>query len=58
MARLRVVAVVRTDTAEQALQAAEACVRGGVRLLEVTFTVPGALDVVRALSGRPEVAVG
>jgi 2-dehydro-3-deoxyphosphogluconate aldolase/(4S)-4-hydroxy-2-oxoglutarate aldolase len=58
IARLRALAVVRADTAEQALAAAEACARGGVRLLEITLTVPGALDVVRALAGRADVAVG
>jgi 2-dehydro-3-deoxyphosphogluconate aldolase / (4S)-4-hydroxy-2-oxoglutarate aldolase len=56
--RHRAVAVVRTDTAVQAREAAEACLRGGVRLLEITLTVPGALEVVRALAGRPDAAVG
>jgi 2-dehydro-3-deoxyphosphogluconate aldolase/(4S)-4-hydroxy-2-oxoglutarate aldolase len=58
IARHRAVAVLRTDTAEQARLAGEACLRGGVRLLEVTLTVPGALEVVRALSGRTDAAVG
>lgn len=58
IARLRAVAVVRTDTAEQAVQAAQACARGGVRLIEITLTVPGALEAVRALAGQGDVAVG
>lgn len=50
--------VLRTETAEQAIQAGRACVRGGLRLLEVTLTVPGALDVVRALREEAGVVVG
>ncbi len=50
--------VLRTDTASQAIEAGRACLRGGLRLLEVTFTVPGALDAVRALRDAPGVVVG
>jgi 2-dehydro-3-deoxyphosphogluconate aldolase/(4S)-4-hydroxy-2-oxoglutarate aldolase len=55
---LRAFAVVRTATAEQALLGARACLRGGLRLLEVTLTVPGALDVVRALAEEEGAIVG
>jgi 2-dehydro-3-deoxyphosphogluconate aldolase/(4S)-4-hydroxy-2-oxoglutarate aldolase len=58
IARHRAFAVLRTDTGEQAGKAGEACLRGGVRLLEVTLTVPGALEAVRALAGRADAAVG
>ena len=58
ISRLRAVAVVRTDTAEQATLAGRACARGGVRLLEITLTTPGALDAVRALAEDGEVTVG
>lgn len=54
----RVVAVIRTETPEQAVEAGRACARGGVRLLEITLTVPRALDVVRALAGETGVTVG
>lgn len=50
--------VLRTDTAEQAIQAGRACIRGGLRLLEVTLTVPGALEAVRALRDEAGVVVG
>lgn len=43
-------AVIRTETAEQALAASRACIAGGIRLLEITFTVPGAEQVIRQLS--------
>jgi 2-dehydro-3-deoxyphosphogluconate aldolase/(4S)-4-hydroxy-2-oxoglutarate aldolase len=54
----RVFAVVRTETAEQAVAASEACLRGGVRLLEITLTVPGALEVVSRLVRHAEAVVG
>ena len=40
------VAIVRAETPEQAERMAEACAAGGVAALEITFTVPGALDVI------------
>jgi 2-dehydro-3-deoxyphosphogluconate aldolase/(4S)-4-hydroxy-2-oxoglutarate aldolase len=54
----RAFAVIRTETAEQALAAARACLAGGLRLLEITLTVPGALGVVESLAAEPEAAVG
>lgn len=55
------VAIVRTDSAEQASRIAEACAEGGVGALEVTFTVPGAAAVIESLAKRyrPEqIAIG
>jgi len=51
-------AVIRTDTAEQAIEAGRACVRGGLRLLEITLTVKNALDAVQALGTEPTAIVG
>ena len=45
-----VVAVVRADNAEQAKKIADACIKGGVAAIEITFTVPGAADVIKELS--------
>ena len=44
------VAIVRTDAPESALEAAKAIYRGGVRAIEVTMTVPGALKVLETLA--------
>lgn len=44
-----VVAVVRADSSEQALKIAEACRKGGVKAIEVTFTIPGASKVIEDL---------
>ncbi len=42
-----IVAVVRAATGKSLVQVASALAQGGVTAIEVTFTVPGALDVIR-----------
>jgi len=49
---------VRTETPEDAYHAAMACVEGGIRFIEITFSVPGADEVIRRLSRDERVAVG
>jgi len=44
------VAIVRTNSAEQATHIAEACARGGAAAIEITFTVPGAAAVIEHLA--------
>ncbi len=44
-----VVAVVRAENEEQAINISKACIEGGIPAIEVTFTVPGAADVIKAL---------
>ncbi|MEU9284949.1 bifunctional 4-hydroxy-2-oxoglutarate aldolase/2-dehydro-3-deoxy-phosphogluconate aldolase [Streptomyces sp. NPDC048275] len=44
--------IVRLDSAEEALAVSEAAIEGGIRALEITLSVPGALDVISKLSGR------
>lgn len=46
------VAVVRAENSEQACKIADACIAGGVAGIEVTFTVPGAADVIRDLAKK------
>lgn len=57
-----VVAVVRGATKEEALQASHAIVAGGLKGIELTFTVPQADEVIRELAAvykdQPEVVVG
>lgn len=45
-----VVAVVRADTKEEAVKISEACVKGGIQGIEVTFTVQDADQVIRELA--------
>lgn len=56
--RTRVVPVVRASSPESALAMAEALVQGGIDVLEITMTVPGAIEAIRELSKREDVLVG
>lgn len=44
------VAIVRAETSDQADRIAEACARGGVAAIEITFTVPGATEAIAHLA--------
>lgn len=44
------VAVVRAESAAQAKKITDACIHGGVAAIEITFTVPGAVEVIRELA--------
>ncbi len=46
----RLVAVIRTPTPELARQAARAMSEGGIRLVEITLTVPDAFEVIAELA--------
>ena len=48
--QIGVVPVVRAASAEEARMAAEAVCAGGIPIVEVTMTVPGAVDVIRELA--------
>ena len=56
--RSRLVAVVRSKTSDEALTTAAAVSAAGVKFVEITFSVPGALKVIEALTQRPELHVG
>ena len=49
---------VRTETTEDAYNAAVACIEGGIRFIEITFSVPGADEVIRRLSKDKRAFVG
>jgi 2-dehydro-3-deoxyphosphogluconate aldolase/(4S)-4-hydroxy-2-oxoglutarate aldolase len=53
------VPVLRAESEAQALALADAIAAGGVTVLEVTMTVPGAIRVMRALAEtRPDILIG
>jgi 2-dehydro-3-deoxyphosphogluconate aldolase / (4S)-4-hydroxy-2-oxoglutarate aldolase len=56
--RQRLVAVVRSKSADEALALAHAAGEGGIKFVEITFSVPGALDVIKELAARKTVHVG
>lgn len=47
-----IVAVVRADSPEQAIQISDACIEGGLTAIEVTFTVKDADQVIKQLSAQ------
>lgn len=54
----KLMVVVRGNTPEEAIKTAEACMEGGVKSLEVTFTIPNAEQVISYLRSREKVLVG
>lgn len=58
MHRHRLVAVVRAKSAEEAMETAEAVADGGIKFIEITFSVPGAVGVIEKLSRRSDLRVG
>ncbi|MBI1799924.1 MAG: bifunctional 4-hydroxy-2-oxoglutarate aldolase/2-dehydro-3-deoxy-phosphogluconate aldolase [Candidatus Eisenbacteria bacterium] len=54
----RLIAVIRAANPAAAIESALAVARGGIRLLEVTYTVPDASRVMRAIAGRPGIEMG
>ena len=54
----RLVAVVRSQSAEEALGLAHAAAEGGIKFVEITFSVPGVLDVMGELAREKRVHVG
>jgi 2-dehydro-3-deoxyphosphogluconate aldolase/(4S)-4-hydroxy-2-oxoglutarate aldolase len=45
-----VVAVIRAESKEQGIKIVEAVKKGGIKALEITMTVPGAIDIIKELS--------
>jgi Entner-Doudoroff aldolase len=54
----RVVAILRLRDHGLAVEVADALVRGGIRVLELTLDDPGALGALRAVAARSEIVVG
>jgi 2-dehydro-3-deoxyphosphogluconate aldolase/(4S)-4-hydroxy-2-oxoglutarate aldolase len=48
----KVIAIVRLDSGEQLVRAAEALKAGGISAIEFTFSTPGALDMVKEASAH------
>src|SRR2546427_9190273 len=60
IAEIGVVPVVRASSSREALIASEAVCQGGIPIVEITMTVPGAVEVIRELikSSGSEVLIG
>jgi len=58
LGEVRASAILRCPAREAAASAMEAAVRGGVRIVEFTLTIPGALYLVEEFSRRQDLIVG
>ena len=47
-----IVAVIRAESNEQALKIVDFAYQGGIRAIEITMTVPGAIDVIKDISSK------
>ncbi len=54
----KVIAVVRAENADKALEFAQGCIDGGIGLIEVTFSFPEAERVISELSSLSGITVG
>lgn len=54
----RLVTAIRARSPAEALGAAKAIGKGGLKILEITFTVPDATKVMEALADDPELVIG
>ncbi|MFO7882845.1 MAG: bifunctional 2-keto-4-hydroxyglutarate aldolase/2-keto-3-deoxy-6-phosphogluconate aldolase [Kosmotogaceae bacterium] len=48
----KIMAVIRAETPEKALEISEACYEGGVDIIEITYSVPHASDVIHELDKK------
>lgn len=59
LGQLKASAILRTNSADAAIGAMEAAVRGGFKICEFTLTIPNVFEIIREFSARhPEVIVG
>ena len=57
IAEVGLVPVVRAETKDEAIRVIDAIEAGGVPLMEITMTVPGALSIIEAVRQREKSAV-
>lgn len=48
----KIVAVVRAENKEQGEKIIDSIVKGGIKFIEITMTVPGAIDIIKELSSK------
>ncbi|WP_080849014.1 bifunctional 2-keto-4-hydroxyglutarate aldolase/2-keto-3-deoxy-6-phosphogluconate aldolase [Cytobacillus gottheilii] len=49
IAQTKIVAVIRADSSEEAIQITKACIEGGITCVELTYTTPGVEDAIKSL---------
>lgn len=58
IARRRLVAEIRTDTATQALSVVDALAAGGIGVFEIALTIPGVSEILTHYATRSDIIVG
>ena len=58
MGKQGIVAVLRSESVEQAMRVAHSCKAGGVHIIEITFSVPDAAQAIQALVADADLIVG
>jgi Entner-Doudoroff aldolase len=58
LGRERATAILRTDDRDRASRAMSAAIEGGFRIVELTLTTPGAIELIAELSRRDDLVVG
>lgn len=53
-----VIAILRSRSAEHAVESASSAIRGGFEAVEITMNTPGATDALSELAGRGEAIIG
>lgn len=55
----KIVAVIRAESSQEAIESSEACIRGGITSIELTYTIPQVEEAIEKLSERfPDILVG
>lgn len=52
MKQKKLIAVIRTNSKDDAYQIIDAAVEGGISIIEITMTIPGAIDLIREVKGQ------
>ena len=58
LTKYKVVSVIRAEDAKKAREMAEACIYGGIKLIEITFSFPNAEDVIADLVEKKDCLIG
>lgn len=54
----KIVAVIRASSVDEAILKAQACINGGIRVIEITFSFTKCCEVINKLKDKPEIIVG
>ena len=54
----KIVAVIRAENADEALFKADACITGGIKIIEITFSFDQCCEVIKKIKGTSDIIVG